>query len=83
LIRTAELLDDAVGIGGPDGLVSSLDGKSLLAVPDMATEPLFLAIREAPKTRMVSALERTLVLVDIRNGEFSVGAECKFDAQRH
>ena len=34
-----------------DELLSSLDGKSLLALPDMATEPLFLAIRDLlPKT---------------------------------
>jgi len=67
-----------------DELLSSLDGKSLLAAPDMATEPLFLAIRDAlPKTRMVSALYRTPVLVDIRNGAFSIGDECEFDALRH
>jgi hypothetical protein len=67
-----------------DELLSSLDGKSLILAPDMATEPLFLAIRDSlPKTRMVSALYRTPVLVDIRNGEFSVGDECEFDALRH
>ena len=67
-----------------DELLSSLDGKSLLALPDMATEPLFLAIRDLlPKTSVVSALYRTPVLVDIQNGEFSVGDDCEFDALRH
>jgi L-ascorbate metabolism protein UlaG (beta-lactamase superfamily) len=67
-----------------DELLSSLDGKSLLALPDMATEPLFLAVRDLlPKTSVVSALYRTPVLVDIQNGEFSVGDECEFDALRH
>ena len=44
-----------------DELLTSADGKSLFfASPDMATEPLFLAIRESfPKTHPVSALYRT------------------------
>jgi L-ascorbate metabolism protein UlaG (beta-lactamase superfamily) len=67
-----------------DELLSSLDGKSLLALPDMATEPLFLAIRGAlPQTRMVSALYRTPVFVNIQNGNFSVGDDCEIDAMSH
>jgi hypothetical protein len=67
-----------------DELLTSLDGKSLLALPDMATEPLFLAVRDLlPKTSVVSALYRTPVLVHIQNGEFSVGDDCEFDALRH
>lgn len=63
-----------------DELVSSLDGQHALILPDMATEPLFLAIREAlPKTRTVSGLYRTPVFVDIRNGTFSVDEECDRD----
>ncbi len=63
-----------------DELLTSLNGKSLTVLPDMATEPLFLAIRDAlPKTRTVSGLYRTPVLVDIRNGKFSVDEECDRD----
>jgi hypothetical protein len=63
-----------------DELVSSLDGQHVLLAPDMATEPLFLAIRDAlPKTRTVSGLYRTPVFVDIRNGKLSVDEECDRD----
>jgi Adenylate and Guanylate cyclase catalytic domain len=63
-----------------DEYVFSIGGKSIFTVvPDMATEPLFLAIRETlPKTRTLSTLYRTPVLVDIQTGEFRVGGECDF-----
>ena len=42
---------------------------------DVATEPLFMAIRDAlPETRSVSPLYRTPVVVDMRTGAFMVGA---------
>jgi len=42
---------------------------------DIATEPLFLAIRDAlPQTRSISPLYRTPVVVDMRSGAFMVGA---------
>lgn len=57
-----------------DELLTSLSGTSLLVLPDMATEPLFLAIRESmPKTKTVSGLYRQPVCVNIRNGAFSMG----------
>src|SRR5260370_30812267 len=53
-----------------DELLSSLDGTSLFALPDMATEPLFLAIRDSmPKTKTVSGLYRQPVCINIRNGQ--------------
>ncbi len=63
-----------------DELLTSADGKSLFFVsPDMATEPLVLAIRETlPKTHPVSALYRTPVFVDIRTGKFEIGDACEF-----
>jgi hypothetical protein len=43
-------------------------------VPDMATEPLFTAIRDAmPKTRCASPLYRTPVCINIKSGEFTIG----------
>jgi hypothetical protein len=43
-------------------------------LPDMATEPLFMAIRDTlPHTRYASPLYRTPVCINIRTGEFSVG----------
>lgn len=57
-----------------DELLLSLDGKNLTALPDMATEPLLLAIREAmPKIRTAAPLYRTPVCINTRNGAFSVG----------
>jgi L-ascorbate metabolism protein UlaG (beta-lactamase superfamily) len=67
-----------------DELLTSLDGRALTALPDMATEPLFLAIRDSlPQTRMVSALYRTPVFVNIQNGNFSVGDDCEMAAMSH
>jgi len=57
-----------------DELLLTLDGKNVTALPDMATEPLLLAIRESmPKTRTAAPLYRTPVCINTRNGDFSVG----------
>jgi L-ascorbate metabolism protein UlaG (beta-lactamase superfamily) len=64
-----------------DELLFSIDGQSLSASPDQATEPLFLAIRETlPKTRPITALYRTPVFVNIRTGKFEVGDACELAA---
>jgi L-ascorbate metabolism protein UlaG (beta-lactamase superfamily) len=53
-----------------DEFLFSRDGKSLVAFSDMATEPLFLAIRESmPKTKTFSSLYRTAVCININKGE--------------
>ncbi len=46
-----------------------------LVVPDMATEPLFTALRDAmPKTRCASPLYRTPVCINVKSGEFTTAA---------
>ena len=53
-----------------DEFLFTRDGKSLVAFSDMATEPLFLAMRESmPKTKTFSRLYRTAVCININKGE--------------
>lgn len=55
-----------------DEFLFSRDGKSLVAFSDMATEPLFLAMRDSmPKTRTFSGLYRTAVCININNGKIA------------
>jgi hypothetical protein len=58
-----------------DELLTSIDGKNLTVLPDMATEPLFIAMRDVlPRTQTISPIYRTPVLIDTRNGAFRMGA---------
>jgi hypothetical protein len=58
-----------------DELLTSIDGKNLTVLPDMATEPLFIAMRDVlPRTQTISPIYRTPVLIDTRNGAFAMGS---------
>ncbi len=58
-----------------DELVSSIDGVNPLLAPDMATEPLFIAMRDVmPQTQTFSPIYRTPVVINTRNGEFTSGS---------
>jgi len=58
-----------------DELISSIDGVSPILAPDMATEPLFIAMRDAmPRTQTFSSIYRTPIVINTRNGDFVSGS---------
>ena len=55
-----------------DEFLFTRDGTSLVTFSDMATEPLFQAMRESrPKTKTFSGLYRTAACININTGEIS------------
>ena len=57
-----------------DELISSIDGTHPLVLPDMATEPLYTAVREVmPETQTLSPIYRTPLVINTRNGKFTLG----------
>src|SRR5262249_57373442 len=57
-----------------DELISSIDGTHPLILPDMATEPLYTAVREVmPETQTLSPIYRTPLVINTRNGKFTLG----------
>jgi hypothetical protein len=60
--------DQILGLGS----VPAIPGGFVL--PDMATEPLRLAIRESmPETRAITPIYRTPIVVNLKSGHVSVG----------
>ena len=58
-----------------DELISSIDGVTPILAPDMATEPLFIAMRDAmPRTQTFSSIYRTPIVINTRNGDFVSGS---------
>jgi len=58
-----------------DELITSIDGVNPNVLPDMATEPLFIAMRYAmPRTQTFSPIYRTPVVINTRTGDFVSGS---------
>ena len=77
-VALAELFQPDVFIPCHHDQILGLGNTSLIpggfVLPDMATEPLRLEIRNSmPETRAITPIYRTPILVDMKSGHVSVG----------
>ena len=75
LSRLAQLFNPDLFLASHhDELISSIDGTNPLILPDMATEPLYTAVREVmPETQTLAPIYRTPLVINTRNGKFTIG----------